>query len=232
MKSIFTSIVQALQHAVFPHNCLGCQTDVLDANSLLCAKCYNDLPTTHFFGTPQNAVSNLFLGRIPVEQAGAGYYFSKEGVIQNLLIELKYRNKEDVGLYLGELIANQMLTTNFTEVDAIVPLPLNKKREFKRGYNQANLIAQGIGTIINKPVIANAVERKLFTKTQTHESRVSRWENMQNVFVVTNEEALKNKHILLVDDVVTTGATLEACGTEILKVEGTKLSIACVAYTI
>lgn len=231
MKAIIKNVLQAVQHAIFPHNCLGCQTDVLDAESLLCAACFKGLPNTHFFTTPHNEVSHLFLGRIPVQQAAAGYFFTKDGLMQKLLVQLKYHNNPAIGIYLGELIGKQMLSTAFAEVDAIIPLPLNEKKEFKRGYNQANLIAQGIAKILNKPVISNAVSRKLFTKTQTHEDRVSRWKNMQNVFEVTNSTAIANKHILLVDDVVTTGATLEVCGSQLLQVEGVKLSIGCVAYT-
>ncbi len=171
------------------------------------------------------------MNRLPLQQAAAGYFFTKEGLMQTLLVQLKYKNNPKVGTYLGELIGKQMQETAFAKVDAIIPLPLNAKKEFKRGYNQANLIAQGIAKQINIPIINNAVGRNVFTKTQTHEDRISRWENMQNVFEVTIPTLIANKHILLVDDVVTTGATLEACGNKILAVDGTKLSIACVAYT-
>lgn len=231
MKTLLNNVLQAAQHAIFPHNCLGCETDILETDSLLCVKCLLSLPQTHFFSHSANKIHHLFLGRIPLQQAAAGFYFTKDGLIQKLIVELKYNHNPDVGVYLGELVGKQMLHTAFTTVDAIVPLPLNEKKEFSRGYNQANLIAQGIAKIMNKPVITNAVERNLFTKTQTHESRISRWENMQNVFEVTQPHAIAHKHILLVDDVVTTGATLEACGSKILEVDGVKLSIACVAYT-
>lgn len=231
MKNIFRNILQATQHAIFPHNCMGCQTDILDEESLLCAKCFSSLPLTHFFKVANNPIANLFYARLALQQAAAGYFFTKDGLMQDLLVQLKYKNNPEVGIYLGELIGKQMQGTSFVEIDAIVPLPLNAKKEFKRGYNQANLIAQGIAKQINKPIINNAVGRKIFTKTQTHEDRISRWENMQNVFEVTNPTLISNKHILLVDDVVTTGATLEACGTKILAIKGTKLSIACVAYT-
>ena len=118
------------------------------------------------------------------------------------------------------------------EVDILIPLPLNPKKEKKRGYNQATQICKGINKVWKKPIIDNNVVRKVFTETQTHKGRISRWENMDGVFEITDPAALQGKHILLVDDVITTGATLEACGSEILKIPGTTLSIATLAYTI
>jgi predicted amidophosphoribosyltransferase len=130
-------------------------------------------------------------------------------------------------------LGNNWLTVNgFDDVDLIIPLPLNDKKLFKRGYNQASVIAKGITSIWHKPVIENAVDRILFTETQTHKDRIARWETMEGVFTVTQPGLLKNKHVLLVDDIITTGATLEACGEAILKIPGMKLSVATIAYTI
>jgi len=123
-------------------------------------------------------------------------------------------------------------TDRFNDVDVIIPLPLNPRKEKKRGYNQAAVIAEGINSIWQKPVNAKAVERKIFTETQTHKDRISRWQSMRNVFGITNADELANKNILLIDDIITTGATLEACGEKILEVPNTKLFVATVAFTI
>ena len=149
------------------------------------------------------------------------------------MVQLKYKSNQQAGIYLGKRLGEQLnVSERFNDVDAIIPLPLNPKKEFKRGYNQAKIICDGIVSVWNKPIIDDAVVRTHFTETQTHQDRIHRWQNMQSVFSISHPKVLKNKHILLIDDVITTGATLEACAAAILKISGTKLSIATVAYTI
>jgi ComF family protein len=153
--------------------------------------------------------------------------------MQHLITQLKYGGNKKIGEYLGRVTGEFLQNSNrFSGIDYIIPLPLNIKKQQKRGYNQAAIIADGISTISKKPVLLNAVERNLFTETQTKKDRVDRWQTMQEVFTVTNEGVLENKHVLLVDDIVTTGATLEACGSKMLQVPGLKLSIASVCWTI
>jgi len=232
MQTIQSSFNDLL-HLFFPHICAGCGTDVLDQQQMLCLHCLNNLPSTKFFDQPNNPVEQVFYGRIPVENAAAGYFFTKESLLQNLVIQLKYRGNKEIGFYLGRLIGNFLINSSrFSNVDVLVPLPLNPRREKKRGYNQATALCNGISAAWNKPVIDKNVIRKVYTETQTHKSRISRWENMDGIFAVNNAAELENKHILLVDDVVTTGSTLEACGSEILKINGTNLSIATLAYTL
>jgi len=222
-----------LSHLLFPHNCHGCGTDVLSTEQLLCAGCLHQLPATMFIGKPGNPVEKIFYGRIPVASAAAAYYFTKESLLQHLLIQLKYRNNKSIGHYLGNLAGLQLQqAASVDDIDVIIPLPLNPRKEARRGYNQAAVIAHGIAQVINKPVVTNAIERTTFTETQTHQDRIHRWQNMEGVFAVSDTAALQGKHVLLVDDVVTTGATLEACGAEIIKINGTKLNILTVAYTI
>jgi ComF family protein len=233
MSSTLLNTTNSIAHLFFPNNCLGCATDVLNNKDLLCSKCAAYLPETHFANTPNNPAEKIFYGRIKVEMATAGFYFTKQSLMQHLLVQLKYKNNKEVGLYLGKLLGNQLLQSNrFNNIDALLPLPLNNKKEFKRGYNQAAIICNGIAQVFKKPIITNAIERTTFTETQTNENRINRWLNMDGVFALANEKAIENKHILLVDDVVTTGATFESCGIEILKANNTKLSIASVAYTI
>lgn len=232
MQTIQSSFNDLL-HLFFPHICAGCGTDVLDQQQMLCLHCLNNLPSTKFFDQPNNPVEQVFYGRIPVENAAAGYFFTKESLLQNLVIQLKYRGNKEIGFYLGRLIGNFLINSSrFSNVDVLVPLPLNPRREKKRGYNQATALCNGISAAWNKPVIDKNVIRKVYTETQTHKSRISRWENMDGIFAVNNAAEFENKHILLIDDVVTTGSTLEACGSEILKINGTNLSIVTLAYTL
>ena len=230
MKNIVYNISNSISHLLFPHNCLGCATDVLNNDDLICARCATELPTTNYFKAANNPIEKTFYGRVKVENAAAGFYFTKQSLMQHLLQQLKYKGNKEVGIYLGKLIGYELQKSNrFDDVEVLIPLPLNAKKEFKRGYNQSMLICQGIASIWQKPVLKDAVIRTVFTETQTNKTRINRWENMDGVFAIANEKALEGKHILLVDDVVTSGATFEACGSEILKISNTKLSIAAVA---
>jgi ComF family protein len=220
-------------HLFFPHVCEGCGTDVLSSESLLCPECFVNLPETNFIKESNNPVEKIFYGRLKVETAGSAFYFTKHSLLQHLIFQLKYRNNKEAGFYLGRLLAYQLMhTTRFDDADVIVPMPLNPRKERRRGYNQAAMIAEGLASVWKRPVVKDAVQRLVFTETQTHKDRISRWQTMEGVFAASNREAIKDKHILLIDDIVTTGATLEACGEKILQVPNTKLSIITAAYTI
>lgn len=174
-----------------------------------------------------------FAGRLIVQHAGSTFHFTTRSVLQNIMFALKYRGNREAGTFLGRQTGKALLQTEwYKEIDVIVPLPLNKRRLEQRGYNQAALIAAGIAKVIGKPVVDNVAMRKVYTETQTHKDRISRWQNMQHVFTVHNAVALHNKHVLLVDDIITTGATLEACGQHITALPGTKLSTVTAACTI
>ncbi len=220
-------------HLIFPHTCTGCGSDILNEEQQLCLHCHADMPSTHFFNQPGNPVEKNFYGRLPLRNAAAGYFFTKESLLQHLIIQLKYRGNKQIGVYLGQLLGKAIMQSErFNNVDVLVPLPLNPRRLQRRGYNQATELCNGISQSWNRPVLDDVVVRKVYTETQTHMGRINRWQNMDGVFEVTDTNTLSGKHILLVDDVVTTGATLEACGSEILKVPGTTLSIATLAYTL
>ena len=222
-----------LLHLFFPHYCEGCGSDIAEETQLLCLQCLAKLPETNFFDLPANPVERIFYGRVKVESAGAAYYFTNDSLVRHLITELKYRGNKELGLYLGRLTALHISKSNrFDSIDHIIPLPLNDKKLRQRGYNQAALICEGISSITGVSVLNNVARRKLFTETQTGKDRVSRWQTMEDVFEVTNPHLVGHKHVLLVDDIVTTGATLEACGNVLLKVPGLKLSIATVAWTI
>lgn len=227
-KSFITS--SPLFHLLYPHNCIGCGSDVLDYENFLCLECINDLPHTNFAMHANNPVEKIFWGRILVTSAMSEFYFSKKSVIQNLIHEFKYKGNKRVGHYLGNLIGKSLLNSHrFKNVDAIIPLPLFGKKEKLRGYNQAEILCAGISEVTTIPVIKKNVVRIAHTDSQTKKRRTERWENVEQMFSVLNPEKIEGKHLLLIDDVITTGATLESCGGEILKVKNVRLSIASLA---
>ena len=227
LKNIFSDAF----HLAYPHVCTGCGSDLLNKENLLCLHCINNLPNTNFAAFANNPVEKTFWGRIPVAAAHSQYYFAKESLIQHLIHQLKYKGNTAIGFYMGELMGNTLLASNrFGNIDAIIPLPLYPDKERKRGYNQATVICEGIAAAMHIPVLKNNVIRQRFTETQTRKHRTERWENVEGSFVVTNPAALKGKNILLVDDVITTGATLEACGAVILQIEDAELFIATLAF--
>ncbi|MBS1744826.1 MAG: ComF family protein [Bacteroidetes bacterium] len=220
-------------HLFFPHVCIGCGIDILNNEDELCAQCISQLPETGFLSTPGNLVEKKFYGRLKIEKGGSAFYFNKASAIRETILELKYKSNQQAGKFLGKLLGYRIATSaRFNDVDAIIPLPLNEKKLYQRGYNQSYLIAEGIVSVWKRPIIDNAVTRYIFTETQTKKDRIARWQTMEKVFVVNNPAPLQNKHILLVDDVITTGATLEACGTALLQMPGLKISVATVACTI
>lgn len=233
MRYSIKNIANDFLHLIYPHVCIGCGNDVLDTAAIICSKCFSQLPVTDYFTIKDNPVVRRFAGRLPVQHAGSTFHFSTQSVIQNIMFAMKYRGNKEAGIFLGKQTGMAMLHTEwYNNIDIIIPLPLNRRRLQQRGYNQAALIANGIAGIIGKPVAANIALRKVYTKTQTHKDRVSRWQSMEDVFTINNAATLHNKHVLLVDDIITTGATLEACGMHIVSLPGVKLSVATAACTI
>lgn len=229
MKLINNALYDLL-HLLYPHHCQGCGTDLAGSDNLLCLRCLNELPVTGFAPHAGNPVEKYFWGRIPLFAAHSEFYFSKAALIQELIHQLKYKGNTLIGEYLGELTGISLLHSGrFSDVDSLVPLPLYPDREHKRGYNQAAVICKGIAAALNIPVLYNEVIRRHPTETQTRKQRSARWENVQDSFLLKNPAALSNKKLLLVDDVVTTGATLEACGRVMLQAPGTQLGLVTLA---
>ena len=227
LKTLFSSTL----HLFYPHVCTGCGSDLVEENNLLCLHCINDLPHTDFAKFSNNPIEKIFWGRIPVAAAHSEFYFAKESLIQHLIHQLKYKNNTAIGEYLGEQMGNTLLQSDrFNTIDYIIPLPLFADKERKRGYNQAKVIGDGLSAIMNVPVLTNNVVRRRFTETQTRKHRIERWENVADSFIINDPSALQGKSVLLIDDVITTGATLEACGSIITQVEGVKLYIATLAH--
>ncbi len=229
--SFLQSLVEEATHLIYPHHCNGCGSDLLSKEQLLCVHCLRDLPYTHFANFENNLIENIFYGRLDVKAAHSEYYFSKGQLVQQLIHQLKYKGNREIGHFLGEIMGDTLLKSNrFSHVDAIIPLPMFADKEFKRGYNQATVLSNGISKTMNVPVLNGIIIRSRLTETQTRKHRAERWQNVDGSFSVCNIEALSGRNILLVDDVITTGASLEACGKLILQAPGTTLSIATLAH--
>jgi ComF family protein len=227
------SLWKDFTHLFYPQICAGCGSDVITADSPLCIRCIASLPLTNFHFHTGNQVEKIFWGRIPVTYATSLCYFNSGSLIQTLLHQLKYKGHKDLGYFLGRLMGETLIQSNrFSYLDALIPLPLFAAREKKRGYNQAALLCEGMSEAMKIPVFSDAVMRRTATSTQTKKNRLERWENIEGKFVINNPSLITGKHVLLVDDVITTGATLESCGNLLLQIPGTKLSIATLAYTI
>jgi ComF family protein len=215
----------------FPELCAACGQNLFKSETLICTNCIYHLPRTNFHIDTQNKMARQLWGRFKFEQAIAFVYFQKGSRVQNLMHELKYNKKPDVGIRMGELYAWQLSRTEvWNKPDMIIPIPLHPKRFKKRGYNQSEQISKGLSSILNLPMSTNNLVREENTESQTKKSRFARYENLKGAFIIKNPSELFNKHILLVDDVMTTGATMEACSIELLKIEGLKVSICTLAY--
>lgn len=230
--SILTDIKDSLLHLVFPHVCEGCGSDTLASSHFICLQCLSQLPQTFFEAHSNNPVEKLFWGRLAITSASAQYYYTKESVLQQIVHAFKYRGNKALGFYLGQLMGQQLAAANrFTHIDALVPLPLFPSKERSRGFNQSTVLCEGIASILQKPVLKDAMERNSYTESQTKKTRIERWQNIKDRFEVAQPAALRGKHILLVDDIITTGATLEACGREIVEDGGAELSIATLCFS-
>ncbi|HET6993790.1 MAG TPA: phosphoribosyltransferase family protein [Chitinophagaceae bacterium] len=223
-------IKESILHLLFPNVCAGCGNDRIRGDSLLCPRCIEAMPQTNFEWHVGNPVEKKFWGRLRLTGAMARYYFTRESLMQQLMHEFKYRGNVELGLQLGKLMGAGLLQSGRFTIDALVPLPLFASKEKRRGFNQASILCNGIAGILKVPVLTEAISRSTHTDTQTKKGRIDRWLNLEGKFVVNDPPIIKGRHLLLVDDVVTTGATLEACGSELLKVAGVQLSIATLCY--
>ena len=230
--SFFSDVQDALLHLAFPLVCEGCGSDQIDKAHLLCIRCEASLPKTNFHLYPGIPVEKIFWGRLPVTHASSLFYFTKESMIQQLMHSFKYRANKGLGMYLGKLMGSALADTNrYAAIDALLPLPLFPEKERARGFNQAAVLCEGISSVLHKPVLYEVVKRTFHTETQTKKNRAERWKNMEGRFLVVNPAAVEGRHILLVDDVLTTGATLEACGKEIFNSANLQLSIATLCFS-
>lgn len=218
---------------LFPRLCYGCGNHLLRNEKLICTECYVLIPRTDFHLKPDNPVAQLFWGRCLIEKAAAFSYYTKDSRIRKIIHQLKYKGVREVGHELGRIYARYLKSFGFFEgIDIIIPVPLHPSKQRKRGFNQSEVISAGISEVSGLPVDTTSLVRRSVSATQTKKSRYDRWTNVEGIFLVTDSEKLKGNHILLIDDVITTGSTIEACTQEILKTEGTKVSVAALAFSV
>tara|TARA_B100000795_G_scaffold269485_1_gene259007 strand:- start:5600 stop:6286 length:687 start_codon:yes stop_codon:yes gene_type:complete len=227
MKSLHT-----LFNLFYPSICLCCEQHLLDQEKIICIECRFDLPFIDNGDFTSNLLSLTLEGRVLIEKGASFLYYHPIGKVKKLLHQLKYKNNQEVGSFLGKWFGQQLLeTSQFREIDYIIPVPLHKKKLKKRGYNQLTKFGKCLSNILDIEYLENVLIKTSTNKTQTLKKRIERFKNLTTNFSIVNTAILNNKHVLLIDDVVTTGATLEACCKELLKAENVKISIITIALT-
>lgn len=236
LVAFIKNIGLGMVHFVYPQLCYHCQESLLSQENFLCLNCLSDFPFTKYHHLPNNQTALRLAGLVPFVHATSLAYFTAGGILQSLLHPLKYEQKKSVAKFLGQLFSQTLMEAPmpwWQEIDLIVPVPLHRNKEQKRGYNQSVLIAKVLALQFNKQMKANALQRVSDTETQTKKSREERSKNMMDAFAVTDSSSLEGKHILLIDDVLTTGATILACATALQQsVPSIKISVATVGIAI
>lgn len=225
--------MQWLQHLIsifYPRTCWACSRPLLGTEESLCVDCLLELPKTNFHLHTDNPLQQVFMGRCNFEAATAYFYFQKGGRVQRLLHQLKYRNMPEIGLLLGEMIGEELGQHPFLQkVDIALPVPLHPRKQLLRGYNQSAQIAEGLLKTTPLVLSKGNLVRVAHSQTQTRKGRFDRWRNVEQIFAVERPQEFRFRHVLLIDDVVTTGATIEACYQQLRKIEGIEISLLAVA---
>jgi ComF family protein len=218
---------------LFPRLCAACGRSLWKHENIICSFCDFHLPKTYFHLDPDNPLTSTFRGRIQVNGVTALYFFHKGNRVQEMIHQLKYNGRKDVGIFLGMKYGLDLkIASLFNSAEVIIPVPLHPKKKRLRGYNQSEVFGQGLSLSMGIPMDIDSLVRARASDTQTKKSRFSRWQNVSEIFRVIHPERLSGKHLLLVDDVITTGATLEACATELQKLPGVRISLAAIATAL
>ncbi len=230
---MLTELAVRFINLIAPKQCAICGCRLAVGEDVVCSACNIALPRTNYSVNPyDNDMAKLFWGRIPVERAAALFFYRTHSDPSRIIYSLKYDDHPEIGELMGRLAATEFRRNKFFDtVDAIVPVPLARKRQLKRGYNQSMEIARGVNGITGIPVMNDVVRRKSFTASQTHMNRWQRNENVQDVFMLKKGKDLTGKHVLIIDDVVTTGATVVSCASELLKCGAAKFSVMSLGFT-
>ena len=225
-----TSLFDDFISLIYPKICLGCNHSLLKHEQCICTVCQFHIPKTNHFQKKENNLQKLLWGKVQLNHAAALYEFVKDSPLQKMIHALKYEENQEVGIYLGKQIGYEIEDCEFLKnIDYILPVPLHPKKEKLRGYNQSMCIAKGIQEILDIEVDTKTLTRTVDTESQTKKNKYSRWENVGEVFQIGNEGTSNHKHVLLIDDVVTTGSTLESCITALQQIEGIKVSVVTIA---
>ena len=218
---------------LFPRLCYACGNQLMRNESLICTECFVIIPRTNYHFVEDNPVAQLFWGRCLIEKAAAFSYYNKGSRIRKLIHNLKYNGIREIGYDLGRLYGLSLKTSGFiNDIDIIIPVPLHPLKERIRGFNQSETISMGIADVTRLPVDIKSLARILVSVTQTKRSRYERWTNVEGIFQVIDSKSIMGKHILLVDDVITTGSTIESCANELLRIEGVKVSVVALAFAV
>ncbi len=219
-----------LLHLIYPVLCVGCNEPLSNSKDAICGQCLCKLPETAFAAFANNPAEKMLMARLPFEAIHCEYYFQKSKIIQQVLHALKYRQKKQLGFLMGNKLGETLKSSSrFNDIDLIIPVPMHPKKVRKRGYNQARIIAEGISESTGI-FVTEGLKKNHHTKTQTKKGKLDRWLNMQEIFVLDDRICLNDMHVLLVDDVLTTGATLEACARVLKSVPNLRISIATLAF--
>jgi len=225
-------MIKSITNLFFPRACSGCNSFLLKNEIVICTECRHEIPLTNHHKIQNNEAFNKFYGRIPIEFASALMYFHKKGIVQEMIHKLKYKGHQEIGeaigSWYGEILKSDEKVKN---VDIIIPVPLHKKRLKERGYNQVTAFGESLSESLKIKYDDSVLIRNVYSKSQISKSILGRSEVVESIFGVNFNESHHNKHFLLIDDVITTGSTLEACSRELLKIPGAKLSIVCMAMT-
>lgn len=209
-----------------PRRCAGCDTTLMRFEECLCLYCLEELPRTRFHDDPSNRVEQLFRGKAQLAAASALLHFSASGMVQRILHRIKYNEDREAARFLGRLMAEDLKASKrFSDVDALLAVPLHPEKLRKRGYNQSQLLVDGMREAWPKDNPTHALVRMVHTASQTRRGRLDRWQNVKDAFDLRDAEALADKHVLLVDDVVTTGATIEGCAIALRQAPGVRISV-------
>jgi len=223
-------IINEINNILLPQVCFGCNAQLFRGESILCAVCRHEMPLTDHNFLDENTVDRIFYGRIAIKKAAAFVFFTKNGIVKNLLHSLKYKNQEQIGGFFGDWYGAQLRKEmGLGKIDVVIPVPLHPKKLKKRGYNQVALFAQKIAEAIGAEYRDDLLLKTLNTKTQTKKDRLLRWENSKEAFLVNPVVKTHFGHVLLVDDVITTGATIESCAKALQQLKPKDISVLSMA---
>ena len=214
----------------YPTLCISCSDALIGNEQFLCSECLQKLPKTNHWQHSNNTAYNQLAGKIPIQRAAAWLYYSKGGMAQQIIAEIKYRGNRVFGKWISSRLAEELASFDFfDDINLLIPVPLHSKKLRQRGFNQTEIIAQGISKITHIPIDINHLYRGKANETQTKKGLYERWRNTQSIFQVRQAEDLKDKHLLLIDDVLTTGSTLESCTHALLECPNVRISVLTIA---
>ena len=231
-KNFFVVFIKSFLSLLFPEVCKKCGNDLFSGEELLCRKCCTKLPQTGFENSKSNPVAQLLWGKVKIEHAFSLFYFRKGETLHKIVHLLKYKRNKRAGVLLGDIAGKKLKNITFEpQIDYLIPVPLHPKKLKIRGYNQCEILAKNISKITDIPVNTNVLLRNIHNVSQTKKGKYDRWKNVEGIFKISEYETLQGKHLLLLDDIITTGSTLEACCATLLQIPNVKVSVMSIGYS-